>query len=544
MQSEFESYSSVIYLVAALDAVLDNGKRITASYSVAEEEGREWTGKSDTEYFWDPLQIGAMDKLSRMLVEVNGEKHRIVSGTVTLTGHSDGDPASYADPAFVLEKYFGKIWRVMFRAVNPEQSETEQVEEMKQLPVFRCYPEKTLQDIAHHFWHAEIETDMLITSKLTAGGSHEITIRTGNKRFPVDVAGPYDKPGRKLELVKDLSKPESHLSYANDYYFGTEEEMELVRLVHNRDFEKYRQEMEKTAAVPMKEIIRPENFRYAMNYQFTVDHLDYDMPVVIRGNDFNFSTGCEGWLFKDEIMEMIRRRGGNPCPDSGEACRFMVVSPFATGFTADAGVGDFIRMKKRGRNARIITEHQLWKAFADTERNPLISEEEYEKQVRAEAEENKPTVVDHAAIEKRMQEAYDSARAEAEKYLDKDARIVFMDKKYVLSGFGEEKKATGAKIEKYGGIFSKNMVKDADYLVINMKTPGSSDLKAALQYRSKGSEIIIVSDDRLQQAMKETKPLSKEELEQRKQEKLQREAEQRRLQLEKSLEKMRAKYKR
>ena len=84
MQSEFESYSSVIYLVAALDAVLDNGKRITASYSVAEEEGREWTGKSDTEYFWDPLQIGAMDKLSRMLVEVNGEKHRIVSGTVTL----------------------------------------------------------------------------------------------------------------------------------------------------------------------------------------------------------------------------------------------------------------------------------------------------------------------------------------------------------------------------------------------------------------------------------------------------------------------------
>ena len=257
MQSEFESYSSVIYLVAALDAVLDNGKRITASYSVAEEEGREWTGKSDTEYFWDPLQIGAMDKLSRMLVEVNGEKHRIVSGTVTLTGHSDGDPASYADPAFVLEKYFGKIWRVMFRAVNPEQSETEQVEEMKQLPVFRGYPEKTLQDIAHYFWHEKLERNLRITSKLTAGGVHEIAIRTGEKRFPAEIADPYEKPGQKLELVKDLSKPESHLSYANDYYFGTEEEMELVRLVHNRDFEKYRQEMEKTAAVPMKEIIRP-----------------------------------------------------------------------------------------------------------------------------------------------------------------------------------------------------------------------------------------------------------------------------------------------
>ena len=59
-----------------------------------------------------------------------------------------------------------------------------------------------------------------------------------------------------------------------------------------------------------------------------------------------------------------------------------------------------------------------------------------------------------------------------------------------------------------------------------------------------GKRIIIVGDALLQQAMKDIKPLPKAELEKRKQEKLQREAEQRRLQLEKSLEKMRAKYKR
>ena len=543
-RTEFETNSNPIYLVAELDATLDNGECITASYSITEEEGREQVGRAGTAYFWDPMQIAPMDKLSRMLVEVNGEQRRIVSGTVTLTGHSEGDPDSYADPKFVLWKYFGKIWRVMACAVDPELGEAEQAEEMKRLPVFRDYPEKTLKDLAHYFYHAEIETDLRITSELAAGGSHEITIRTGDKRYPVDTGDPYGEPGRKLALAKDPARPESHLAYANDYYFGTEEEMELVRLVHRREFEKFRQEMEKAAAAPMKEIIRPENFRNTLNYRYTVDHLDYDMPVEIKGNMFIVSSCSESWKYPDEIREMIRRRGGNPRQDSEGMCRFLVVSPFKTGFSADAGIKDYIRMKKKGENARIITEHQLWKAFADAERNPLIPEEEYEQLIKAEAEAQKPTVVDHAAIEKRMQEAYDNARAEAEKYLDKDAEIVFMDRKYALSGFGEEKKATGAEIEKRGGIFCRNMAKDVDYLVINMKTPGSSDLKAALQYRTKGSEIIIASDDRLQQALKDNKPLSKEALEKRKQEKQQREMEERRRMLEKSLEKMRAKNKR
>ena len=532
------------FFIAVLDAVLDNGKRITASYSMTVDEGYRQIRKADTTYFWDPLQIGPMDKLSRMLVEINGERYRIVSGTVTLTGHTYGHMFFFSDLKYVLEKYFGEIWRVMLRAVDPERSETEQVEEMKELPVFRNYSEETLRNLAHFFYHAEFEDNLRITSELKSDGSHEIRIRSGAKCFPVNFGDLYDdNPGQKLELAKDMSRPESHLSYANDYYFGTEEEMELVRLLHQRDFEKYRQEMERMIAVPMEEIIRPENFCNARTYQYAIEHLDYDMPVVIKGNLFNISSCSESWKYTNEIREMLYRRGGNPYERDSEMCRFLVVSPFLTGFGAYGDIDDFIRMKKKGKNARIITDQQLWKAFADTERNPLVSEDEYEKRLRDDALDRIPTVVDHAAREKRMQEAYENAREEAEKYLDEDAQIIFMDKKYVLSGFCDEKKATRAEIEKRGGIFCKNMVKDADYLVINMKTPGSSDLKAALQYRNKGCKIIIVSDERLKQAMKDIKPLPKEVLEKRKQEKQQREMEESRLRIEKEMAKIREKYK-
>ena len=87
--------------------------------------------------------------------------------------------------------------------------------------------------------------------------------------------------------------------------------------------------------------------------------------------------------------------------------------------------------------------------------------------------------------------------------LDTDANVIFAGKHFVLSGFRYTVYENGviAEIEKRGGIVHSSMVKMADYLVVNLRNPGVSKIKKALEWRQKGATNLIVSDYQLWQAI-------------------------------------------
>lgn len=77
-----------------------------------------------------------------------------------------------------------------------------------------------------------------------------------------------------------------------------------------------------------------------------------------------------------------------------------------------------------------------------------------------------------------------------------DASVTFSGKHFVLSGFRHTfyENDVIAEIEKRGGIIHSSMVKAADYLVVNLRDPGMSKIKKALEWRQKGATNLIVSD--------------------------------------------------
>ena len=87
--------------------------------------------------------------------------------------------------------------------------------------------------------------------------------------------------------------------------------------------------------------------------------------------------------------------------------------------------------------------------------------------------------------------------------LDTDANVTFAGKHFVLSGFRYTvyENSVIAEIEKRGGIVHSSMVKMADYLVVNLRNPGVSKIKKALEWRQKGATNLIVSDYQLWQAI-------------------------------------------
>ena len=116
---------------------------------------------------------------------------------------------------------------------------------------------------------------------------------------------------------------------------------------------------------------------------------------------------------------------------------------------------------------------------------------------------------------KALDEMIDAARAVVEanyladkeafekalKHLDRDAKVTFKDKHFVLTGFDANEGDVISEIEKRGGIIHKSMVKSADYLVVCLRSPGASKLNKALEWRQKGVTNLIVSDYQMWQAI-------------------------------------------
>ena len=97
----------------------------------------------------------------------------------------------------------------------------------------------------------------------------------------------------------------------------------------------------------------------------------------------------------------------------------------------------------------------------------------------------------------------DDCDLDMEMYLDMDASVTFSGKHFVLSGFSFTyyENDVIAAIEKRGGIIHRSMVKAADYLVVNLRDPGMSKIKKALEWRQKGATNLIVSDYQMWQAI-------------------------------------------
>ena len=96
--------------------------------------------------------------------------------------------------------------------------------------------------------------------------------------------------------------------------------------------------------------------------------------------------------------------------------------------------------------------------------------------------------------------------------IDRDTVISFMDKHFVITGFGEDEEAAADQIRKRGGIFHAGMVKKADYLVVSLEGAGLRKIEDALKWREKGLENRIVTDYQFWQALQEIPPMSEQEL--------------------------------
>ena len=93
----------------------------------------------------------------------------------------------------------------------------------------------------------------------------------------------------------------------------------------------------------------------------------------------------------------------------------------------------------------------------------------------------------------------------AYKNLDFDVDIDFVDKHFVFSGFKHNEPVD--EIKKRGGIVHGSMVKKADYLVIDMYSPGVIKLDKALELRKQGYPVCIISSHQLYEAFKHTEPI-------------------------------------
>ncbi len=110
-------------------------------------------------------------------------------------------------------------------------------------------------------------------------------------------------------------------------------------------------------------------------------------------------------------------------------------------------------------------------------------------------------------------EEYAEIRDEINRYLDREKEISFAEKHFVLSGFGYQENRIIREIRNRGGIVHDKMVRGADYLVVNMWSPGNVKYSKAVGLIEEGLPIVIISDTRIQKAFDKVPCLSGEELE-------------------------------
>ena len=540
IRTDFVTNSSSSSFVAMLAVTLDNGEELTASAETIHGDGEDgWISAGIADYEMDTSQICSIDKFCNMGIEVDGQVRHIKYGSLSLMSHTFGEYGYEADPKRLLTNYLGKAWGSLIDQMDKSLSEKEQFNYLREVPFLKHYTDNALKNLIHFLYQHgdESESDTKIVQSLRPDGGLDIKIETGEGLFDTYGVSDLDSfddapdhPKGKLILSYDGSSQQKHVSITigNNHYSGTEEEIALILQAHKKEYAAFADRMEKLTHLSLDEYLKPKSIWDKDLIEYARKNLDLHEPVTFAGKHFSISTTSELFNFQEEVGKEIKRRGGIPqvlnYVDLNPDTDYLIVSPFDSGIISAIHIEDAIKKRREGSRVRIITDYQLWCGFMD-------------KSIHAQSNEEMMSFIGERCsknpeLQKKLEGiwdtvcwyGYEDAFRNAVENLDVNVEIVFMNKHFVVSGFGEEESAIIEQIKKRGGIVHDEMVKMANYLVICMRTPESSKLRRALEWRKKGATNCIVSEYQLAEAIKETKPVPPEVLRQR-EEDLRRQAE-------------------
>ena len=529
IRTDFVTNSSSSSFVAMLKLTLDNGKRITASAESSEGAGEGgWISEGTADYEIDPWNICSIDEFCNYCIEIDGQLRQIKYGSLRLMCHTYGEYAYEANPERLLTTYIGKTWGFLFDQMDKSLSEKQQFQRLRDIPFLKKYTDNSLKELIHflYIYDNESESDSEIIQTLKPDGMLEIKINTGEDLFDTydefdSRAFKQDHKKGKLILHSGNSSQQKHVSVTigRQFYSGTEDEISFILQAHKEEYAVYAESMKRAVQLSFDEYIKQKSFWDNGRIKYAKENLDLQEHITFEGKRFVISVNSESIDYIAEIEEEIKRRGGIPQksnygnlhPDTD----YLVVSPFHNNFLGALDIKDAIKKRGEGYRVKIITDYQLWCGFmdksihvqSDQERMAFISENCSDNpELQNKLENIWETVCSYG---------YENAFRNAVENLDVNAEIIFMNKHFVVSGFGEEEFNIIQQIEERGGYVHDKMVKMADYLVICMRTPGSSKLQKALEWREKGVIISIVSEYQFAEAVKNTKPVSPELLRQR-----------------------------
>ena len=531
IRTDFVTNSSSSSFVAMLDVTLDNGEELTASAETSQggEEGG-WISAGITDYEMDTSQICSIDEFCNKGIEVDGQVRHIKYGSLRLMCHTYGEYAYEADPERLLTNYLGKVWGFLIDQMDKSLSEKQQFKHLREIPFLNKYTDNALKNLIHFIYEYgdESGSDTEIIQSLRPDGMLDIEIETGEGLFDTYDAFDFDSfddepnhPKGKLVLSYDGSSQQKHVSITigRNYYSGTEEEIDFILQSHKKEYAAFAERMEKATHLSIDEYLRPRSFLDQGRIEYARENLDLHELVTFAGKRFVISVNSESIDFRAEVEKEIKRRGGIPLEsdymDLNPDADYLIVSPFHSNFRSAMDIQDAIKKRGEGYRVKIITDYQLWCGFMDKSIH-VQSDEEMMSFIGESCSEDPELQKKLEGIwETVCSYGYEDAFRDAVENLDVNVEIVFMNRHFVVSGFGEEEPAIIEQIEERGGIVHDKMVKMADYLVICMRTPGSYKLQQALEWRKKGAINCIVSEYQLAEALEETKPVPPEVLRQR-----------------------------
>ncbi len=114
IRTDFVTNSSSSSFVAILNLSLEDGKNISALYqnNIGEED---WIcTQENCDYCMDHHQISSMDQYVGQHVNDNGEKKKIVAGSIRLMAYAAGEYGYVADPQNMLSEYLGEGWNDVY----------------------------------------------------------------------------------------------------------------------------------------------------------------------------------------------------------------------------------------------------------------------------------------------------------------------------------------------------------------------------------------------------------------------------------------------
>ena len=534
IRTDFVTNSSSSSFVAMLYLTLDNGKKVTASLETSRgDEAGGWIDAGTADYEMEPYQICSIDKLCNNVIEIDGQVRHIQYGSLILKCHTYGEYTYEAKPERLLNNYISKAWGFLIEQMDKSLSEEQQYKYLRETPFLKKYTDDSLKNLIHFIYKQgnEINSDTRIIQSLRSDGLLEIKIETGDGLFDTYDAYEFDRYNNKsnhkkgkLVLSSDGSSQQKHVSIriGTHFYSGTEEEIKFILQAHQNEYAAFADRMEKATHLTIDEYLKPRIIFDEDRIDYAKKNLDLQEYVSFEGKRFVISSNSECINYWQEVKKEIQRRGGIPqeynylsLPQDTD---YLVVSPFHSNFRSAEDIKNAIKKRGEGYHIKIITEYQLWRGFMDKSIH-VQSDEELMSFIGDNCSEN-------PELQKNLEEIWkdiclfgneDLFRVIVE-YLDATAEIDFLNKHFVLSGFGEDKPAIIKQIEERGGIYHKSMVKMADYLVICMKTPGSSKFEQAMEWREKGVNNCIVSDYQLTEAIEKTPPVPPEVLRQREEE--------------------------